>query len=76
LIECVDSSKTTVDQKASDATQGNGRSKDDERTPCSKLAGKRSAELAGSEMTVYDLDGDESATKTVSLKCVKVEPKE
>ncbi|KEH37509.1 transmembrane protein, putative [Medicago truncatula] len=61
-VEGVDSSKPAVNQKATDVIS-------------SKVAGKRSAEKGVSELMAYELDGDESATKSVKLKSVKLEPK-
>jgi len=49
---------------------------EDEQTPCNKVVGKRSTDKGVSELTVYELDGDESATKPVKLKCLKLEPKD
>lgn len=69
MNEYVDSSKTVVTLKASDITQGNGSENDDDHTPCSKPVGKRSAEKAVSELTVYELDGDESATTRQAEMC-------
>jgi hypothetical protein len=75
-VECVDSSKSAVNQKTSDVNQDDVRANDDEQTPCSKGVGKRSAEKDSPDLAVYDLDGAESATKTLKLKCVKIEPKD
>jgi len=74
--EGVDSSKTAVDQKENDVNKVNDLEKDDEQTPCSKVVGKRSVEKSASDISAYELDGDGSATKSVKLKCVKLEPKE
>jgi len=75
-VECVDSSKSAVNQKSSDVNQENVCLNDDEQTPCSKAVGKRSAEKDRPDLKVYDLDGAESATRMVKLKCVKTEPKD
>jgi len=75
-IECVDSSKSAGNQKSSDVNQETASANDDEQTPCSKAVGKRSAEKDRPDLKVYDLDGAESATKMVKLKCVKTEPKD
>jgi Mor family transcriptional regulator len=76
MNECGDSSKSAVNQKASDVNQVIGRENEDEQTHCSKVVGKRSAEKSVSELMVYELDGGESARKTVKLKCVKIEPRD
>jgi hypothetical protein len=41
-----------------------------------QTGGEISAEKGVSELTAYELDGDESTTKYVKLKCVKIEPKD
>ncbi|RHN52461.1 hypothetical protein MtrunA17_Chr6g0480811 [Medicago truncatula] len=74
-VEGIDSSKSTVNQKDTDVIQVNDREKEDEQTPCSKVVWKRSAEKGVSDVTAYKLDGDESATESIKLKCVKLEPK-
>jgi hypothetical protein len=75
-VESDDSSKSSVNQKATEVIQVNDCEKKDEQTPCSKVAGKRSAEKGVLELTAYELDGDEAATKSVKLKSVKLEPKD
>lgn len=74
--EGVDSSKSSVNPKETDVIQMIESEKEDEQTPCSKVVGKRSAEKGVSDLTAYELDGDESATKSTKLKCVKREPKD
>lgn len=75
-VEGVGSSKPAANQNETNVIQLNDRGKEDEQTPCSKLVGKRSAEKGVSELTAYELDGDQSTTKYVMLKCVKIEPKD
>lgn len=48
---------------------------DDQVTPCSKVAGKRSADDAIDEKDDAAV-GDVSVTKPVKLKAVKIEPSE
>jgi len=75
-VEGVDSSKSAVNQNETNVIPLNDREKDDEQTPCSKVVGKRSADKGFPELTAYQLEGNESATKSVKLKCVKLEPKD
>jgi len=70
------SSISAVNKKASDVREVSVTDNEDEQTPCNKVVGKRSTDKGVSELTVYELDGDESATKPVKLKCLKLEPKD
>lgn len=78
LIECGDSSKSQVNQIEGvipancDIIDLN----DDEKTPCSKKSGKRSAEKAIANTNGSAEVGKESTKKPVKLKCVKKEPSE
>jgi hypothetical protein len=75
MVECADSSKSALNQKARVVNQVN-ENEDEQTDTFSKVVGKMSAEKGISELTVYELDGEESATKPVKLKCVKIEPKD
>jgi len=70
------SSISAVNKKTSDVREVSVTDNEDEQTPCNKVVGKRSTDKGVSELTVYELDGDESATKPVKLKCLKLEPKD
>lgn len=47
--------------------------KDGDKTPSSKVIGKRFADMKGSHKTGNAETGEESANKPSKLKCVKIE---